>query len=463
MTDPNLPDKRVMPHKAPLSLALRAPIARLAAVGLLIMGSGQVRAAEAPSRIDSDIHLGVASCAGSTCHGSVEPWAKSNVRQDEYVTWQREDKHAKAYSVLLNEESKRIARNLGLADAHTAEECLICHSDYVAPEMRGTTFQISDGVGCEACHGGSVRWIGVHLAGKGHQINVDNGMYPTADPISRAKLCLSCHLGDEKRFVTHRIMGAGHPRLSFELDTFTALQPAHFTVDQDYMERKKVFDGLQTWAIGQTIAVKRTIDLMLDPKRAYDGIFPELVFFDCHACHHPMSNKRWQPRVGTQLPPGIVRLNDSNMIMLRIIAKHFEPELGDQLMSQTIALHAASTKGADATVEAAKALSATTDRIIDLLTARMFEPKDIEALAFGIVEEGMAGEFADYAAAEQATMALASVIETMKIAKLIDEERLGQLEAAIDSCFAAVEKDELYRPEVYIEALKEFASVLPTF
>jgi hypothetical protein len=303
----------------------------------------------------------------------------------------------------------------------------------------------------------------MHLAGKGHQVNIDKGMYPTDDPFARAKLCLSCHLGDDTRFVTHRIMGAGHPRLSFELDTFTALQPAHFEVDQDYIERKKVFDGLQTWAIGQTIAVKRTIDLMLNPKRAYDGIFPELVFFDCHACHHPMSNKRWQPRVGTQLPPGIVRLNDSNMIMLRIIAKHFDTEMGDKLMSQTIALHAASTKGADATVEAAKALSATTDQIIDLLTARMFEPKDIEALAFGIVQEGMAGEFADYAAAEQATMALASVIETMKIAKLIDEERLGQLEAAIESCYAAVEKDELYRPEVYVEALKEFASILPKF
>ncbi len=88
MTDPNLPDKGVGLHQAPLSLALRALIARAAAVGLLIMGSAQVRAEEAPSRIDSDIHLGVASCAGSTCHGSVEPWIKSNVIQNEYVTWQ---------------------------------------------------------------------------------------------------------------------------------------------------------------------------------------------------------------------------------------------------------------------------------------------------------------------------------------------------------------------------------------
>ena len=52
--------------------------------------------------------------------------------------------------------------------------------------------------------------------------------------------CLSCHFGDETKFVTHRLMGAGHPRLSFELDTFTAIEPAHFDVDDDYRARKHV-------------------------------------------------------------------------------------------------------------------------------------------------------------------------------------------------------------------------------
>ncbi|MGK0321912.1 MAG: hypothetical protein ACI9JP_004111, partial [Granulosicoccus sp.] len=33
-------------------------------------------------------------------------------------------------------------------------------------------------------------------------------------------------------------MGAAHPRLSFELDLFTANQPAHYSVDADYMARK---------------------------------------------------------------------------------------------------------------------------------------------------------------------------------------------------------------------------------
>ena len=52
--------------------------------------------------IDKDVHMGVATCAGSTCHGAIEPLKGINILQNEFITWQRKDKHAKAYQVLLN-------------------------------------------------------------------------------------------------------------------------------------------------------------------------------------------------------------------------------------------------------------------------------------------------------------------------------------------------------------------------
>ena len=160
--------------------------------------------------VDKEIHMGVATCAGSTCHGAIQPLSGISILQNEFITWQRNDKHAKAYQVLLNDRSKRIARNLGLKSAETAAICLDCHADNVPIERRHRTFQVSDGVTCEACHGGAGRWIGTHIsAAATHKVNIENGLYPSADPISRAKLCLSCHFGDETRFVTHRIMGAG--------------------------------------------------------------------------------------------------------------------------------------------------------------------------------------------------------------------------------------------------------------
>ena len=61
-----------------------------------------------------DRHLGVASCAGSNCHGATRPYLSSSVEQNEYTIWNREDPHSRAYLVLLNDRSKKIAQNLGL-------------------------------------------------------------------------------------------------------------------------------------------------------------------------------------------------------------------------------------------------------------------------------------------------------------------------------------------------------------
>ena len=154
---------------------------------------------------------------------------------------------------------------------------------------------------------------------------------------------MSCHYGNKDKLVTHRIMGAGHPRMSFELDTFTEIAPKHFVVDKDYSERKKVWDGAKTWAIGQALAVSETMNILADPKRGRDGVFPELVLFDCHACHHPMAENRWSPKTafGPSISPGLVRLNDSSMLMLRAITRALDPKLGDRVTAQTQKLHRA--------------------------------------------------------------------------------------------------------------------------
>ncbi|SLN57182.1 multiheme c-type cytochrome [Oceanibacterium hippocampi] len=428
----------------------------------LFDGQGEAAAQQTPQFLP-DKHLGVTSCAGSTCHGSIEPWANSVVLQNEYVTWQQKDRHSKAYDVLLSERSQRIARNLGLENAATADVCLDCHADNIPAELRGRTFQISDGVGCEACHGGSERWLGVHLTGGGHANNVQAGMYSTVDPVKRAKLCLGCHFGDSKKFVTHRIMGAGHPRMPFELDTFTWSQPAHFRIDDDYAKRKQVTNGVQTWAIGQALAMQNILTLLTDPKRSHDGIFPELVFFDCHACHHPMSNLRWQPRASTGLGPGVVRLNDANLVMLRVIAGHVAPELGDMLQDQTRALHQASTDGIDATGAAVAALQDTLSQLIEKFASHSFGGDDMKALLKGVIDEGLRGEYVDYAAAEQATMAIGSILDAMQKAGLIDQATFDAMGAKLDEAYASVEKDEAYKPATYVaalQALKESASGL---
>src|ERR1700754_970129 len=134
---------------------------RTIAIALLFVGSAAL-AAE-PGVADYK-HLGVASCATSVCHGKLAPAPGKHVALNEYQTWTQEDRHAQAYRTLELPVSKRIAANLGLASAATGKICLDCHSDNIPAEKRGPKFQLSDGVGCEACHGGAEKWIESHAA-----------------------------------------------------------------------------------------------------------------------------------------------------------------------------------------------------------------------------------------------------------------------------------------------------------
>ncbi|HEX4944487.1 MAG TPA: multiheme c-type cytochrome [Usitatibacteraceae bacterium] len=420
------------------------------AIAMAALGA---RAADAPLPYDARAkHLGVVNCASSLCHGSIGEWKGSNVLQNEYVTWSRVDKHAlRASQVLRNDRSKRIAANLGLATpAHEAKICIDCHGHNPPSANRGERFKASDGVSCEACHGPAERWIGPHVApGATHAENLRNGLYPTEDPVALARLCLSCHFGNKDKFVTHRMMGAGHPRISFELDTFTQTQPPHFVVDEDWRRRKGSWDGVRVWAIGQALAAQESLDVVLDPKRGRDGLFPELVVFDCHACHHPMSETRWKPRAGTR--PGTIRFNDANLLMLRQIVRQVFPGDSSAFNDLVMRFHkAVAGEGGDAQ-ESALQLHKGLDSVVAKLRARDFGERDLRAILAGLVEDGLAGQFGDYAGAEQATMAIASVLDFLARRGEIADVRAAR--GALDGVFEAVKDDEKYRRERFVSAL----------
>lgn len=101
---------------------------------------------------------GVASCAGSTCHGRAEGNG-AVVRQDEIATWQEPSSpagaHSRAYAVLGGRRGQQIAASLGLGNAQSAPVCLGCHATNAPAGQRGAKFTLTDGVGCESCHGAS--------------------------------------------------------------------------------------------------------------------------------------------------------------------------------------------------------------------------------------------------------------------------------------------------------------------
>jgi hypothetical protein len=406
---------------------------------------------------DDPTHLGVQSCAGNNCHGAVERLPNSRVPQNEYLIWSQKDKHAQAYAVLTNDRSKRIAKNLGLADAEHAPLCLDCHADNVPPAQRGPQFQLSDGVGCEACHGGAEQWLGPHLSGESHADNIKAGMYPTDQPLARAERCLSCHLGDDKRFVAHKIMGAGHPQMPFELDTYTAIQPAHFVVNESYIERKGRPNGIQIWAMGQARDVKSRMDLILDPSHAPKGVDFELSLFDCQACHHSMKDLQWQPRATTGLPPGRIRLYDATAVMLLTVANRIAPDTAKALGQHLLALHEATGESWDAVKREATAVRDAANTLIPAIAAHDFDKEDAKALAAAII----ASNDLDYSGAQQQAMALESIVAAIKQLGFADDKQLAALNDALNGLYEAVANDQKYSPDTYLQALKSLKDKLP--
>ncbi len=63
--------------------------------------------------------------------------------------------HAKAYLTLASEESKAIAKKMGIDDPQKSDKCLVCHvTGHGSPATKfEKTLAIEEGVGCEACHG----------------------------------------------------------------------------------------------------------------------------------------------------------------------------------------------------------------------------------------------------------------------------------------------------------------------
>jgi len=410
----------------------------------------------AGSRDDTRIHMGVGSCASAPCHGAAAPEGK-RVLQNEYVTWLRRDPHARAFRTLCSDESARIARNLALpVPAWEAPECLACHADYVPVEQRGEEFTLADGVGCEACHGGAggvageEGWLRAHaLSTTGHAENVARGLRPIDRPAVRAGMCLDCHLGNTDQMVTHRIMGAGHPRLVFELDTFTSIEPAHFRLDEDYRERGKEVNAHATlWAVGQAVSVERRMELLSDPAVSRHGIWPEYVFFDCYTCHHPLSELRWTPRPGTGLAgePGVARLDDANLLMLRRVLSVVEPGLGEQVGRETLALHAALSRGRGSPSRAVANTAATARAALPTLEGWQPTAEQVRRLASGLAAAAQQGYYRDYAASEQAVMAIQSLAATLHQMGDLDDAALARVNATIESLLARTRDPERFEP-----------------
>lgn len=423
--------------------------------------AGAERVEAAAAETTRGVHLGVATCAGSTCHGRNEADGEI-VRQDELMRWQEESTpggaHSRAFRVLGEPRGLAIGKRLGIGDPRDDQMCLGCHAT-PAPQ-RGARFQLSDGVGCEACHGAASGWLATHYeTGANHARNVSQGLKALDEPATRASVCLDCHFGSDGagQFVTHRIMAAGHPRVSFELDLFSTLQQ-HHDEDADYRDRKGATNSVRFWAVGQALAVDRSLGLFAKPGIATEGIFPEFYFYDCHSCHRRIfddedAGPTFLANPGRPIPSGMPPYNDENIIMLLAAAKVAAPDLAEQFESRSKAFHAAMAQGRGPAVDAAQRLRQTSMALADRFSRASFSRAQIFAMIDMIASEAITPRFTDYEGSVQAVMAVDTLLNGLVNQNMVSGGAASSLRVQINQAYAAVAEPNAYRPLEFRRAL----------
>jgi hypothetical protein len=243
---------------------------------------------------------GVGSCAAAACHNGNQP---AGTPGSEYSTWVGRDPHARAYTILFDERSLIIEKNLkGLKDLtsarpHENETCLDCHAHpAVGKSLRHPRFDLRDGVGCESCHGPAQKWLSRHYTDEWKVLSATEkqaqGMNDTKDLVVRARLCTACHVGRGDGDVNHDLIAAGHPQMRFEYGAYLANYTKHWRQSDD-KRRYRDFEA-RTWLIGQLATAQAAVELLADRASRGDKPWPEFAEYGCFGCHHDLQDKRWR-------------------------------------------------------------------------------------------------------------------------------------------------------------------------
>jgi hypothetical protein len=330
---------------------------------------------------------GVASCSSASCHNFDGPQGS---KRSEYSTWIGHDKHAQAYSILFDERSRRIQKNLNpKLLAHENSLCLKCHvsQDYETDKLN-PRFEIADGVHCENCHGAAEGWLASHFQPSWRNASDAAkeaiGFKPTKNLLVRAQSCVECHVGSPRTGadVNHDLIAAGHPRLNFELGNYLATYPRHWSLTED-KQRYPDFEA-RAWAIGQVVSAKQALELLAwRAEDKPDRPWPELAEYSCFACHQSLSpNVRTAKQPQRTQPLGRPAWNTWYLALTPSLAKARQANLGPAFANLGTEMTNLAADRAKVRQEAMQARDAL-DRLLDQV--HQSPPQSINAL--GLLRE----------------------------------------------------------------------------
>jgi hypothetical protein len=98
-----------------------------------------------------------------------------------------------------------------------------------------------------------------------------------------------------------------------------------------------------------------------------------------------------------------------------------------------------------------------------MLSDHSFNQGDMRALILALAQISQTSDMSDYAAAEQATMAFASIIYTLKMDGDVDTAQYDRLRAALEQCYGATRNQDAYDPRRFAAAAEAIESATPTW
>ena len=157
------------------------------AVSILALGmfmfliAGMVVAEEGANQ-----YVGVKKC--KTCH-------KAEAKGNQFGKWS-EASHSKAFEVLASEAAIAIGTEKGIDNPQTSDQCLKCHvtAFAAAAEAKAESFDQTEGVGCEACHGAGSGYKKMKIM-KDHDAAVAAGL-----TVITEETCTGCHNEESPTF-----------------------------------------------------------------------------------------------------------------------------------------------------------------------------------------------------------------------------------------------------------------------
>jgi hypothetical protein len=419
--------------------SLRLPVLVLCVVG-------------APGLAQTPQYIGAGGCSSSNCHGSTSrlPSSSSRIWGNEYVIWSVPDKHSKAFKVLENARSKRMGEILGINDVRIDRRCTVCH-------VAGSPERLaSDGVACEGCHGPAEKWLGPHTRRNSHAESLAAGMIDTKDALIRARMCLGCHLGNNEKVVDHELIAAGHPDLAFELDTFTAGQPAHH--DEVKRSPGNQLPHVRLWAVGEAVKLGESMKLLAT--RASKS-WPEFAEFECYQCHHDLRAESWRTSRGyAGRKPGSLQFPVARTDVLKTLVAVAAPDQKAALDAAIASLSkTASERPFDgaAIARAAQTLASLGDKL-----AQTFSQRDFDAAAARSLVRALSADVGRLAgngvlSAEQATMALDSLIASLLASGAGDQSKTNE---QVSRLYEYLEHPSTYQPGEFAALFRKAAATV---